>query len=85
MNLELEELTSKIIECAITVHKKLGPGFLESVYQSALPVELVKHGLKIETQKEIKFFTPFNRRLSRFNRFLILNHGNTEYTDKKSF
>ena len=46
MNLELEELTSKIIECAITVHKKLGPGFLESVYQSALPVELVKHGLK---------------------------------------
>jgi len=42
MSLELEELTCKIIECAITIHKKLGPGFLESVYQSALPMELRK-------------------------------------------
>ncbi len=54
MSLELEGLTGKIIECAITVHKKLGPGFLESVYQSALPMELGKQGLKVEEQKEIK-------------------------------
>ncbi len=56
MNLELEELTGKIIECAIAVHRKLGPGFLESIYQSALPMELKKRGLKVETQKEIKIF-----------------------------
>jgi len=56
MSLELEELTGKIIECAITVHKKLGPGFLESIYQSSLPMELMKQGLKVETQKEIKIF-----------------------------
>ncbi|MFA5393192.1 MAG: GxxExxY protein [Candidatus Ratteibacteria bacterium] len=56
MNLELEKLTGKIIECAIKVHKKLGPGFLESIYQAALPLELVKQGLKVETQKEIKVF-----------------------------
>ena len=55
-NLELEELTGKIIECAITVHKKLGPGFMESIYQSALPVELEKQGLKAGTQKEIKIY-----------------------------
>ena len=56
MNLELEKLTGKIIECAIAVHKKLGPGFLESIYQAAMPLELVKQGLKVETQKEIKVF-----------------------------
>jgi GxxExxY protein len=56
MNLKLKELTGKIIECAIKVHKELGPGFLESIYQTALPIELVKHGLEIETQKEIKIY-----------------------------
>lgn len=56
MSLELETLTGKIIECAITVHKKLGPGFLESVYQTALPIELRKAGLKVDAQKEIKIF-----------------------------
>jgi GxxExxY protein len=56
MNLELEKLTGKIIECAITIHKKLGPGFLESIYQAAILLELVKQGLKVETQKEIKVF-----------------------------
>lgn len=49
MTLELEKLTGKIIECAIKVHKKLGPGFLESIYQVALPIELVKEGLEVET------------------------------------
>ncbi len=48
MSLQLEELTGKIIECAITVHKKLGLGFLESVYQSDLPMELVKQRLKVK-------------------------------------
>lgn len=56
IKLELEELTGKIIECAITVHKKLGPGFLESIYQTALPIELIKQGLEVETQKEIQIF-----------------------------
>ena len=51
MNLELEELTGKIIECAITVHKKSGSGFLESGYQLYLPIELKKQGLKVEAQK----------------------------------
>ncbi|MBI5787883.1 MAG: GxxExxY protein [Candidatus Schekmanbacteria bacterium] len=54
--LELEGLTQKIIECAIIVHKKLGPGFLESIYQAALPMELKNKGFSVETQKEIKIF-----------------------------
>jgi len=56
MDLKLKELTGKIIESAIIVHKKLGPGFLESIYQNALPIELAKQGLKVETQKGIKIF-----------------------------
>ena len=46
--MEHEDLTRKIIGCAMTVHRVLGPGFLESVYQNALTHELRKAGLKVE-------------------------------------
>ena len=39
--MELNELSSRIIKAAINVHKALGPGLLESVYQSAMVIELV--------------------------------------------
>ncbi len=45
------ELTDKIIKCAIDVHKTLGPGFLESIYENALIYELRQQGLKVEEQK----------------------------------
>ena len=44
--MEFEEITEKIIGCAYTVYNKLGHGFLESVYQKALMIELHKAGLK---------------------------------------
>mgnify|MGYP001559323336 CR=1 FL=1 len=72
MSLELEDLTGKIIECAITVHKKLGPGFLESIYQTALPMELEKYGLKVEIQKEIKIYYD-NREIGIHRLDLIVN------------
>ena len=53
MALEFEDLTEKIIGSAIEVHRTLGPGFLESVYENALVIELRKRGLKVEQQKEI--------------------------------
>ena len=34
---ELNKITEKIIGCAIEVHRNLGPGLLESVYEKALP------------------------------------------------
>ena len=52
MSLELEDLTSKVIGCAITVHKELGPGFLESIYENALIVELEQAGLHVRYQEE---------------------------------
>ena len=51
--LEHEELTNKIIGCAIEVHKRLGPGFLESIYENALIVELQKQNLQVERQREV--------------------------------
>ncbi len=39
-----------IIECAIKVHKKLGPGLLESVYEKALAYELRKQNFNVKEQ-----------------------------------
>jgi GxxExxY protein len=41
---EVNELTKLIIGCAIEVHKNLGPGLLESLYESALCLELEAAG-----------------------------------------
>jgi len=51
--MEHQELTEKIIGCAMKVHSALGPGFLESVYQKALAHELGKAGFKVECEKPI--------------------------------
>lgn len=51
--LEYEALTEKIIRCAIEVHKKLGPGFIESIYENAFIIELQRKGLSFEKQKEV--------------------------------
>ncbi len=47
------DLSSRVIEAAIAVHKSLGPGFLESVYENALCVELRRVGIAFEQQKLI--------------------------------
>jgi GxxExxY protein len=49
----LNALTDHIIGAAIRVHKKLGPGLLESAYESCLAYELVTSGLKVERQKPL--------------------------------
>ena len=47
-------LTEKIIGCAMTVHRTLGPGFLESVYQNALAYELRKADLEVACERKIQ-------------------------------
>jgi GxxExxY protein len=51
--LEYEDLTDKILGCAIEVHKRLGPGFLESIYENALIIELQRRNLRVEQQREV--------------------------------
>ena len=51
-----QELTGRIIACAIEVHKALGPGFLESIYEAAMVVELKRAGLNVEQQKTLPVF-----------------------------
>lgn len=52
--MEHGELTEKIIGCAMTVHRTLGAGFLESVYQHALAHELRKADLEVECERKIQ-------------------------------
>ena len=49
----LNEITEKIIGCAIEVHKELGPGLLESSYERALCFELDTNGIGFEKQKKV--------------------------------
>ena len=50
------ELTSKIIGCAITVHKILGSGFQEVVYQRALAIEMRLGGINFSREFEMSIY-----------------------------
>lgn len=52
--MEHEALTEQVIGCAMAVHRTLGPGFLEAVYQNALAHELRKAGLETAREKKIQ-------------------------------
>jgi GxxExxY protein len=54
--MQYKELTGKIIDCAYKVHKILGFGFLESVYNSALLHELTKAGLQAQKERRLQVF-----------------------------
>jgi len=54
--MEFKELTEKIIGLSYKVYNTLGFGFVESVYENALAIELKKAGFKIEKQKPIKVY-----------------------------
>jgi len=47
---EVTQLSYEIVGCAIKVHKELGPGLLESVYEQCLKYELIKNGFEVKQQ-----------------------------------
>ena len=49
-----KELSYKIIEAAIEVHRQLGPGYAENLYEEALKLELRQRGYRVEQQKKIE-------------------------------
>ena len=54
--MKYEELTEKIIGCAMQVHRTLGNGFQEVIYQRALAIEMGYQGLSFEREKEMEIF-----------------------------
>jgi GxxExxY protein len=48
-----QELTERIIGCAIEVHRALGPGLLESAYAGALAIELAHRGISFDRQRRV--------------------------------
>lgn len=53
---DIEAIAKIIVDCAIKVHRALGPGLLESAYLHCLVYELQKHGLKVETEVLLPIF-----------------------------
>lgn len=51
--MDINEISSNVIKAAINVHKEIGPGLLESVYQSCMIIELSEMGLKVEAEVPI--------------------------------
>ena len=56
---EIDRVAHQTIGCAITVHRSLGPGFRERIYQDALCLELNDQGLRFEREKLISI--PFKQ------------------------
>jgi len=54
--MEYKELTGQIIGAAIEVHRRLGPGYLESAYEEALCIELEHRHISYERQKQLPVY-----------------------------
>jgi GxxExxY protein len=51
-----EDITKRIIGCAMKVHSTMGNGFQEVIYQRALAIEMEYEGLQFEREKEMEIF-----------------------------
>jgi GxxExxY protein len=72
------ELARLAIDCGLRVHRKLGPGLLENIYEECLVYELKKKGLKVERQvplplkyEEITFSTSYRLDILVENKLII--------------
>jgi GxxExxY protein len=65
------EITAKIIGCAMEVHRLLGNGFQEIIYQRALELEMIGQGLNFTREHEMKIFYKGNEIGTRRVDFLV--------------
>ena len=75
MILTENEISNKIIGAAIELHKTLGPGLLESAYESALAFELKQLGFSVEQQVAMPFIYKEVRQEIGYRIDLIVNHA----------
>jgi GxxExxY protein len=52
---ELDDITEAVVDSAMKIHKELGPGLLESVYEVVLSRVIAKRGFSVERQKLVRF------------------------------
>jgi len=52
---EIDDITAAIVDAALQIHRDLGPGLLESVYEALLAQALVKRGFQVQRQMPIRF------------------------------
>lgn len=55
---DIEEVVRLAVDCGLQVHKELGPGLLENVYETLLAAKLEKFGLPVERQKVLPIDLP---------------------------
>jgi len=60
---DLDELSRKVVDCVFTVHKELGPGFLEKIYEESLVSEMEDRGMAVSRQKALPVYYK-NKKLS---------------------
>ena len=70
--MQYQQITEKIIGCAFRVYKNIGFGFLESVYEKCMLIELKQAGLNAESQKPIEVFYQ-KHLVGRFVADIIVN------------
>jgi GxxExxY protein len=72
-NEEAEALCKTVIGCAIEVHRVLGPGLLESVYQECMVLEMKRQPLRLESERRIPFDFKGQRIKSRLKLDLLVD------------
>lgn len=68
------EIAKIVLDCAFEIHKTLGPGLLESVYEITLEFELKQKGLKVERQKVIPLIYKGLKFIESFRADLIVEN-----------
>ena len=53
--MELDEISGAIVDASVRIHRKFGPGLLESLYETILACDLRRRGLRVERQRLITF------------------------------
>lgn len=71
----LNDISGQIVDAALQVHRKLGPGLLESVYERVLAYELERRGLEVQKQVPVSVTYEGMRFEEGFRADLIVAHA----------
>jgi GxxExxY protein len=71
---DVEKLATLAIDCGLSVHRDLGPGLLETVYETLLAAKLARAGALVERQKPVDFEYDGIRVREGFRADLLIDH-----------